>query len=1061
MRRVKGPCLQCCVWLGALAAGLSAAVAQPGSPLFKRITVDYHNTSLVDVLADVGGKIGVRIDAPSDLLTGREPAALQAKDQEAGRVLTRILRPRGFRVASAQSGAFTVVKLDRYDEFQPKREQVFGFVEKPRLTRAGDKTTITFETTAFCDATVVLEDAAGKIVRHLTSGVLGETAPEPFLWNSKRQMLVWDGKDDQGVYLDHKDALTVRVSLGLKPALERVMYWNPKKRVTSKALIVPTPEGVYVFDGSGVDHLRLFSHAGDYLRTVYPFPADKIKDVKGLTWKQFPEGGEFPFKPAYYQQTFLTSGESGAPRWTGSMTGFAASAMAVHKDRVALACIRLNRLGTDGGGARSVAGDVLPLQGANTSFPCAQVNDGREAFDAPKEDAGVTSGRVVPRSAAFSPDGKFLYLTGYTWKATTYASHREWLHGVYRVPFETDGELTLFAGSGKRDRDLTPEEAKVLRLPAALDVDAQGRVYVADHENDRVQVFAPDGRLLKSIPVAKPAEVAVHRRTQEIYVFSWRFLSRGTDREAGPIPPIFTRFGTFDDPRVLQTGPLPLVNAYQPYDGWGAGLQFRVALDSWSDPPTLWMVRNVHDHGVSVKEWITGYPAENLISSPWSVSGIQMYRIEPDGKLTHLRDFGKEVEQDIVRASWPGYHQMQRLYVNPATGLCYVGEGEVGTLAKNFQSLVELDPETGKVRTVTLPFGAEDMAFDSKGLAYLRQTDVVVRYTFPGLEEVPFDYGQDLAQVGIWGGRFARTAAALVMPSRSPVCFHQGGLFLSPNGNLAVSCAYRTSDHRRATDAWTSHRQVYLSKEYQARLYPGREESPISACAHVWDPHGRIAFEDALPGMPQVDGIGLDRDNNLYVMATPARMLDGEPYFNRFSSTLIKFAPRRGKFITSSPKAPVPLPPDEAPRRPADLYAAGDRYWVEGAEWYFGGVGFASFNANWVPACACWHARFTLDYFGRSFAPEPLRFSVAVVDTNGNLILRVGRYGNEDSAGPESKVPLGGDEVGLMYPCFVAVHTDKRLFIQDYANARILSVKLDYHATERAPLKGVRDEATP
>ena len=52
------------------------------------------------------------------------------------------------------------------------------------------------------------------------SGVLGPKAPAPFQANSKKQALVWDGKNDQGTYMDHKERLVVRVSLGLKPQLE-------------------------------------------------------------------------------------------------------------------------------------------------------------------------------------------------------------------------------------------------------------------------------------------------------------------------------------------------------------------------------------------------------------------------------------------------------------------------------------------------------------------------------------------------------------------------------------------------------------------------------------------------------------------------------------------------------------------------------------------------------------------------------------------------------------------------------------------------------------------------
>ena len=107
-----------------------------------------------------------------------------------------------------------------------------------------------------------------------------------------------------------------------------------------------------------------------------------------------------------------------------------------------------------------------------------------------------------------------------------------------------------------------------------------------------------------------------------------------------------------------------------------------------------------------------------------------------------------------------------------------------------------------------------------------------------------------------------------------------------------------------------------------------------------------------------------------------------------------------------------------------------------------------------------------MDKLGRSFAPENLRNQVAVLDTNGNLILRIGRTGNVDdgkpsgpvSLEPPNPVSIGGDEVALMYANYVGVHTDRRLFIADTGNMRIVSVKLGYHAEEKVALKDVPDE---
>jgi benzoyl-CoA reductase/2-hydroxyglutaryl-CoA dehydratase subunit BcrC/BadD/HgdB len=44
---------------------------------------------------------------------------------------------------------------------------------------------------------VAIEDAQGKLVRHVVYGVLGANAPEPFQRNSLGQTVAWDGKNDK------------------------------------------------------------------------------------------------------------------------------------------------------------------------------------------------------------------------------------------------------------------------------------------------------------------------------------------------------------------------------------------------------------------------------------------------------------------------------------------------------------------------------------------------------------------------------------------------------------------------------------------------------------------------------------------------------------------------------------------------------------------------------------------------------------------------------------------------------------------------------------------------
>lgn len=140
------------------------------------------------------------------------------------------------------------------------------------------------------------------------------------------------------------------------------------------------------------------------------------------------------------------------------------------------------------------------------------------------------------------------------------------------------------------------------------------------------------------------------------------------------------------------------------------------------------------------------------------------------------------------------------------------------------------------------------------------------------------------------------------------------------------------------------------------------------------------------------------------------------------------------------------------------LNLPGNAWAVEGNEWLYGGVGWHGKNHGL--GCGCRNTRFALDYFGRSFAPEMDRYSVAVLDTAGNLILRVGTYGNiEDGkplvaeGGPAATRSIGGDETSFVHGAYVETQTDRRLFVADIGNFRIASVALQYETDEVLSLK--------
>jgi hypothetical protein len=116
--------------------------------------------------------------------------------------------------------------------------------------------------------------------------------------------------------------------------------------------------------------------------------------------------------------------------------------------------------------------------------------------------------------------------------------------------------------------------------------------------------------------------------------------------------------------------------------------------------------------------------------------------------------------------------------------------------------------------------------------------------------------------------------------------------------------------------------------------------------------------------------------------------------------------------------------------------------WVRGALWrYHGYAPCPTGGLNWGdPGCTCWNARLAVDGFGRVFVPDVFRFSVEMLDTSGNHVARIGRYGNADSAGPESKIPE--PEIAFAWPAFTAVAGGK-LYVSDTVNRRVTVVRFD------------------
>ncbi len=939
-------------------------------------------------------------------------------------------------------------------DFSVDRQEVFEFEEKPRVAVDGDDVTITFVSKGFCDVTVVIEDSGGRIIRHLASGVLGPNAPEPFQQNSHRQKIVWDGKDDAGAYVDDKDAVTVRVSLGLKPRLERTLFWHPGKPSAQgdysafrgqRLALAAVPEGVLVFDsGQGVDHLRLFDRDGNYLRTIYPFPNQKIAEVEGLIYHQFPDGPNLPIKPNWLQSTFLQSdtncvrltyqdgqyrGYQSKEIATGGITGAAGNTIAAADGKVALVGRSFSRLATDGTSG-----------GLNLHGPEVAHRPESPLTRDPRRRQGTLS-FIRPQRAALSPDAKWLYVTRYNETFPGSFGNVQWRHMVKRIPYDGDGEPQFFAGkieAGTADGEF--------HKPTDVACDAQGRVYVADNCNDRIQVFDPDGQHLRNIPVRRPAGINIHHETGEIFVFSWTMPRAGSQGYWGTRPAMesleearsyfrLTKFSALDD-QAEELETWDLREATQLTRTRPSNIDINAILDTRSDPLKLWITapsppgaRNQHGRGLLLLA---------LENGEWSLE----------------RDLLDEAAKSITRVS-PAVFNRQRLAVNPADGMLYLIEGDTSH-GKAFKQVIRIDPQTGRTRAIDLPMSSEDLAFDPDGHAYLRSSGMIVRYDPDTWREVPFDYGEEHERhnYGSGGGeRSARVLSGAIFPGNRG--WHHGGMHISAKGDIVISALYSVEERERRSES------VHTAEGFQPRMYPGRRYDYGGrfggTLVHVLDRHGQMVHADAVPGLPAtINGTAIDERGDIYLLHAAPAVIDGERHFNDHAGTLMKVTPGDNRLLAPS-GAPVPL--TERPDRPLDVRASlSASAWVEGAHWMYTGVGWGGFNAG--TGCACPNARFALDYLARSFTPEIDRYNVGVLDSAGNLILRVGQYGNVDDGvplvergGPPNTRSIGGDETSLMFAPYVATHTDHRLFIADPGNARIVSVKLGYHVDERVALK--------
>jgi hypothetical protein len=217
----------------------------------------------------------------------------------------------------------------------------------------------------------------------------------------------------------------------------------------------------------------------------------------------------------------------------------------------------------------------------------------------------------------------------------------------------------------------------------------------------------------------------------------------------------------------------------------------------------------------------------------------------------------------------------------------------------------------------------------------------------------------------------------------------QQGLHVAPGGQIV------TSVHE--VDAkWGLERRLATPSDVKGDEIPGTYNL-------VFGPDGDLLTANAVEGRWKGHGVGMDRDGNIYIVLAgilPAgqKSLDGTPNFpagDRVQGgrgTLIKFRAQGGKY----PIGKIVRGKESAPAGAIHL----SNGYALGALWAYGGVTGQS------EGCSCHHQRFDMDPWARAWIPSGHLFSVVVLDSNGNRIVRLGRYGNVDDTEADVRWPL-------------------------------------------------------
>ena len=888
-----------------------------------------------------------------------------------------------------------------------------SFAVAPVFERHRGAARLSFELAQPSDVEIAILDAAGAVVRHWAAGLVGGHAAAPLRSDSLTQRLEWDGTDDAGQPATNGPFRT-RVRMGSKPRLGRVAGWDGQTPGMPVLGLAVGPDGsIFMLSGDsyrGSAEVRVLDKNGRYQRTILPHGADtpeeRLTSLGQITVDEeripvvFHGQGPAlaPLTGGMRRQTMTVSPSGNVLMISGPGSWFDHSGprhlLALHPE----------------GGAPDEKRFVGPMLSAPAGWLAGKGPGSRPAFD----------------HLAMSPDGKWMYLT----LTSAYSKH-----GVFRVDarqwntvsVEPTGMSEAFLGQ----RFQAGSGPGLFNNPQGLATDAEGRIYVCDKGNNRVAVFSANGEKVGQFAVVAPEQIVVHPRTSAIYVLTRPRVeetdadSNTENAEAEPSPSArIVKFSPWRDAGVIRLSEID-------------GAFDLMAADPVASPTRLWTTSRIAapgepkrprlvpvidrvntlstgtpvflDHGLRRPMYIAADPARNRVLVREETAA---FRPDRDGNPARNRIVALDLSEDTI------------------TGLLDADEVAIGL--------------HGEIFALT--------SGPNGGLK--RYRDHGEPWPFPNENEDPNRLDSETRTV----------------PSDRRLLVTRG-IRVSPRGDLLV-----------------------------VRSTPWQKDSDTLSRVELWSPDGVLAQATLIDGLGVADsGIGMDASGRLYLGATVAPRRHGledtfkgqvpaarwlgwvgeharRPFPWKFSmvntylydrGSVLMFGPEGGCFHGRS----VPWLSSEhraASERGEGAFALAAApessralqsgfsvrpVKVTGAQWLYYGMSPlpAAEPGRYDAPGAGTSARLVVDPYGRVFVPDALRFSVVMLDSAGNLLNRIGRYGNADDS---------GEGIRFAWPACLDV-AEGKLYVSDRVNQRISIIDFEYAQEVMVSLPETRKGTTP